>query len=159
MENKAIYNSTRYAKWPWFIIILCIVTIVVIIYQMSDLKKQNAGLRSLTSNQIQSLKIENELMHKEIIKFKNKADSLNLAIAPYLPYSTLIKSISLRDRIIEMLPFKPGDRVSLKSNDSLCYVISEIIMGGNTFNHYIRCKLKSQRGVCEAELQELNLKK
>lgn len=158
METTPEPIKIKYSKWPWLLVLLCIVIISIVVMKNSDLKNQNAIISSSSKNQILTLQNYNDNMRNEMLKTQAKADSLKSALAPFIPYQTLIHSITLRDQIIQSLPFKPGDKVCLKSEDSICYVISEIILGGNSYNHYIRCKLKNKQGIIESELQDIILK-
>jgi hypothetical protein len=158
MESTSDKIKIKYSKWPWLLVILCTGIIAIMLIKNNDLKNQNAKIRSASTNQILTLQNNNNSMRNEILKTRTEADSLKSALAPFLPYQTLIRSISLRDQIIQSLPIKPGDKVSLKSEDSVYYVVSEIILGGNSFSHYIHYKLKNSKVTIESEIQDVILK-
>ena len=88
----------------------------------------------------------------EISKLKSKEqqtrssrDSLAAVLQPYLGYDALLRANMKRDEAYAALPFKYGDKVLLLP-DSAHGMISEVIMGGNPWNYYIRYKIMLKGG-------------
>jgi hypothetical protein len=91
-------------------------------------------------------------LRSEISKLKSKEqqtrssrDSLAAVLQPYLGYDALLRANMKRDEAYAALPFKYGDKVLLLP-DSARGMISEVIMGGNPWNYYIRYKIMLKGG-------------
>lgn len=91
-------------------------------------------------------------LHAQIGQWKSKElqsrktrDSLAAVLQPYLGYEALLRANMKRDEAYAALPFKYGDKVLLLP-DSARGMISEVIMGGNPWNYYIRYKVMLKGG-------------
>jgi hypothetical protein len=91
-------------------------------------------------------------LHSQIGQWKTKElqsrktrDSLSAVLQPYLGYEALLRANMKRDEAYAALPFKYGDKVLLLP-DSARGMISEVIMGGNPWNYYIRYKVMLKGG-------------
>lgn len=91
-------------------------------------------------------------LHSQIGQWKSKElqsrktrDSLAAVLQPYLGYEALLRANMKRDEAYAALPFKYGDKVLLLP-DSARGMISEVIMGGNPWNYYIRYKVMLKGG-------------
>ena len=102
---------------------------------LSDLKSEMIFMK----NQIQDLRLNNQLL-------ENKKDSLQKNLSFLWQYKTLVKTARLRDQIGEDLSFKSGERVRIKADSSIV-VITDLIVGGNTYNYYIKYLVKNQKGL------------
>lgn len=85
-----------------------------------------------------------QLKNKELQSRKTR-DSLSAVLQPYLGYEALLRANMKRDEAYAALPFKYGDKVLLLP-DSARGMISEVIMGGNPWNYYIRYKVMLKGG-------------
>jgi hypothetical protein len=51
----------------------------------------------------------------------------------------------LRDRVTSNFNYKPGDLVRMKTDSSLV-VVTDIILGGNEYNYFIKFLIKNRKG-------------
>ena len=81
-------------------------------------------------------------------------DSLVQEVNNLSNYKALASAMSNRDKATSSLKYKVGDRVYLKS-DSSRVVISDIIVGGSTYEYYIKYKVLHKDNLLEEIKPEL----
>ena len=90
-------------------------------------------------DEIKSLKSTNSEINFKKDSLQNNMDFLWI-------YKSLVQASKLRDDVGANFSFKPGDKVRLKMDSSIV-VITDLIIGGNTFNYYIRFNVKNNKGI------------
>jgi hypothetical protein len=95
--------------------------------------------------EIRGLRSEISMLKSKEQQTRSSRDSLAAVLQPYLGYDALLRANMKRDEAYAALPFKYGDKVLLLP-DSARGMISEVIMGGNPWNYYIRYKIMLKGG-------------
>lgn len=130
------------------LVCLFVISILVIFFQQRSINHK-AELYQKTlielESEVLSMKKRNLLLHKENKSLDHKRDSLQNNLSFLWKYKTLVKTARMRDQIGEDLPYVAGERVRLKA-DSSVVVVTDLIVGGNTFNYYIKYLVKTPKG-------------
>jgi hypothetical protein len=100
--------------------------------------------------EIKSLKQKNYLV-------TSKKDSLQNNLNYLWQYKPLVQASKFRDDVGANFNFHPGDRVRLKSDSSLV-VLTDILIGGNRYNYFIKFIAKNNKGTF-VELTPLEIEK
>lgn len=135
----------------------------ILIYLQRKSQQEEAALYSRTYCDLNSKMIA---LHQEIRNLRNEnseinfmKDSLQNNMDYLWAYKTLVQSSRLRDDVGVNFKFKPGDIVHLKM-DSSKVVITDLVIGGNVYNYYIRFLVKNNKGigfeVSPLEIEPLN---
>jgi hypothetical protein len=95
--------------------------------------------------EIRGLRSEISKLKTKELQTRSSRDSIAAVLQPYLGYDALLRANMKRDEAYAALPFKYGDKVLLLP-DSARGMISEVIMGGNPWNYYIRYKIMLKGG-------------
>jgi hypothetical protein len=95
--------------------------------------------------EIRGLRSEISKLKTKELQTRSSRDSIAAVLQPYLGYDALLRANIKRDEAYAALPFKYGDKVLLLP-DSARGMISEVIMGGNPWNYYIRYKIMLKGG-------------
>ena len=130
-------------------IVLFIGAILLFYFQQQSIKKEEAIYKKSLSDLQAELKLMSSEMHQ--LKRNNKSldhqkDSLQNNLNFLWKYKTLVNTANLRDQIGSDLPFNAGERVRMKSDSSIV-VVTDLIVGGNTYNYYIKYVVKNKKGL------------
>ena len=130
-------------------LVLFIGAILLFYFQQKSLKEEEAIYKKSLSDLQAELKLMTSEMHQ--LKRNNKSldhqkDSLQNNLNFLWKYKTLVKTARLRDQIGEDLSFESGERVRMKADSSIV-VITDIIVGGNTYNYYIKYLVETNKGL------------
>jgi len=101
--------------------------------------------RERLDTEIRGLRSEISKLKTKELQTRSSRDSIAAVLQPYLGYDALLRANMKRDEAYAALPFKYGDKVLLLP-DSARGMISEVIMGGNPWNYYIRYKIMLKGG-------------
>jgi len=130
-----------------WIILLCstlLISLGVIYWQNKSIKEDEKGIAELKES------LKNLTEEIKSVKFKKhivevKKDSLQRNLDYLWQYKPLVQATKFRDQIGNNFNFHPGDRVRLKSDSSLV-VITDILVGGNQYNYFIKFIVKNNKG-------------
>lgn len=130
-------------------IVLFIGAILLFYFQQQSKKDEEAIYKKSLSDLQAELKLMSSEMHQ--LKRNNKSldhqkDSLQNNLNFLWKYKTLVNTANLRDQIGLDLPFNAGERVRMKSDSSIV-VVKDLIVGGNTYNYYIKYVVKNKKGI------------
>ena len=130
-------------------LVLFIGAILLFYFQQQSIKKEEAIYKKSLSDLQAELKLMTSEMHQ--LKRNNKSldhqkDSLQNNLNFLWKYKTLVSTANLRDQIGADLPFAAGERVRMKSDSSIV-VVTDLIVGGNTYNYYIKYVVKNKKGL------------
>ena len=134
-----------------FILLLILFTgsILILLFQQKSFNEEE----EMYQNSLINLKSDMKTMKNEIhnLRLNNKSldhkkDSLQKNLSFLWKYKTLVKTARLRDQIGEDLSYKSGERVRMKADSSIV-VITDLIVGGNTYNYYIKYLVKTNKGL------------
>lgn len=130
-------------------LVLFIGAILLFYFQQKSLKEEEAIYKKSLSDLQAELKLMTSEMHQ--LKRNNKSlyyqkDSLQKNLNYLWKYKTLVSTANLRDQIGADLPFAAGERVRMKSDSSIV-VVTDLIVGGNTYNYYIKYVVKNKKGI------------
>lgn len=141
---------------PWLIvlIVLVVITLGVIYWQNQSLKADEIGMAALKSN-IEQLQKEMKLIQRKKHEVEINRDSLQKNLNFLWQYKTLVQASKVRDQVGANFNFYPGDRVRLKA-DSSVVVITDLIVGGNRYNYFIKFLVKNNKGT-QSEVSPLEL--
>jgi len=141
---------------PWLIvlIVLVVITLGVIYWQNQSLKADEIGMAALKSN-IEQLQKEMKLIQRKKHEVEINRDSLQKNLNYLWQYKTLVQASKVRDQVGANFNFYPGDRVRLKA-DSSVVVITDLIVGGNRYNYFIKFLVKNNKGT-QSEVSPLEL--
>lgn len=147
---EEVESKSNFKKYLYVLIVFSIVIGGYVIYsQNKSLKSEEANYsKSISEMNAEMLELHNEI---KILKGTNKEinfkkDSLQNNMDFLWIYKTLVQASKLRDDVGTNFSFKPGDKVRLKM-DSSVVIITDLVIGGNTFNYYIRFIVKNNKGV------------
>ena len=147
MEDLEIKKNKR-KKMYILILLLFVVSVLIIFFQQqsinSDAERFQNSLSELEA-EIISMKKQNHNLLANNKSLYHKKDSLQRNLSFLWKYKTLVKTARLRDQIGEDLSFESGERVRMKADSSIV-VITDIIVGGNTYNYYIKYLVKTNKG-------------
>ncbi len=148
-ENKIENKGERKKIFYITISVVFIICLLVIFFQNRSLKSEEENYsKSMEqmSLDIKMLKAESKYLKSINSEINFKKDSLQKNMDFLWIYKTLVQASKLRDDVGTNFSFKPGDKVRLKM-DSSSVVITDLVIGGNTFNYYIRFMVKNNKGI------------
>ena len=131
------------------LLVLFIGSVLILFFQQKSFNAEE----EMYQNSLSNLKSDMKTMKNEIhnLRLNNKSldhkkDSLQRNLSFLWKYKTLVKTARLRDQIGEDLSYKSGERVRMKADSSIV-VITDLIVGGNTYNYYIKYLVKTNKGL------------
>lgn len=157
-----MYESVDKAKRKkiWFLILggVIVLSIGIIYWQNDSISKEEQNQKklqeqlALLATEIKSLKQKNYIV-------SSKKDSLQNNLNYLWHYKPLVQSSKFRDDVGANFNFHPGDRVRLKSDSSIV-VLTDILIGGNRYNYFIKFMAKNNKGnaveLSPIEIEKLN---
>jgi hypothetical protein len=141
---ESIDKSKRNKTWIIILSSILLISIGVIYWQNQSINEDEKGIAELKESlknltkEIKSIKLK-----KHIVEVKK--DSLQRNLDYLWQYKPLVQATKFRDQIGENFNFHPGDRVRLKS-DSTIVVLTDILVGGNRYNYFIKFIGKNNKG-------------
>lgn len=120
-----------------------IMAIVILMYLRNN--RILEGERNALEQKIRQLNNELEALRKSERRYVFKSDSLGRMLDPMMQYEALIKANQHRDEAYLAMPWRYGDRVTVLP-DSVGGIVSEVILGGNPWNYYVRYKVLLKGG-------------
>lgn len=157
-----MYESVDKAKRKkiWFLILggVIVLSLGIIYWQNKSISKEEQNQKRL-QEQLAQLAIEiKSLKHKNYI-VSSKKDSLQNNLNYLWQYKPLVQASKFRDDVGANFNYHPGDRVRLKS-DSSVVVLTDILIGGNRYNYFIKFIAKNNKGnvveLSPIEIEKLN---
>ena len=145
LENK----KNKRKKTIILIVSLLVLSIIIIFYQQQSINTESERFQKSLSDleaEMTLVKKRNEDLLVNNKSLNHKKDSLQNNLSFLWKYKTLVKTARLRDQVGEDLPYKSGERVRMKTDSSIV-VITDLIVGGNTFNYYIKYLVKTPKGL------------
>ena len=146
METTEQKSSTK--KILLVIGLILSVTCTILYFQLKSQTEEEKIYQSTVSE----LKQNVQLLQKELKSIKKEKtivsfekDSLKKNLNYLWGYKPLVMTSYLRDRITSNFNYKPGDLVRMKTDSSLV-VVTDIILGGNEYNYFIRFLIKNRKG-------------
>jgi hypothetical protein len=128
------------------VFIICLLVIYFLNKSMNaEEENYNKSVKEMSLD-IKRLKSESKELKSINSEIKFMKDSLQKNMDFLWIYKTLVQSSKLRDEVGTTFSFKPGDKVRLKM-DSTAVLITDLVIGGNTFNYYIRFLVKNNKGL------------
>jgi len=128
------------------VFIICLLVIYFLNKSMNaEEENYNKSVKEMSLD-IKRLKSESKELKSINSEMKFMKDSLQKNMDFLWIYKTLVQSSKLRDEVGTTFSFKPGDKVRLKM-DSTAVLITDLVLGGNTFNYYIRFIVKNNKGL------------
>lgn len=128
------------------VFIICLLVIYFLNKSMNaEEENYNKSVKEMSLD-IKRLKSESKELKSINSEIKFMKDSLQKNMDFLWIYKTLVQSSKLRDEVGTTFSFKPGDKVRLKM-DSTAVLITDLVIGGNTFNYYIRFIVKNNKGL------------
>jgi hypothetical protein len=130
-------------------LVLFIGAILLFYFQQQSIKKEEAIYKKSLSDLQAELKLMTSEMHqlkRDNKSLDHKKDSLQNNLNFLWKYKTLVNTANLRDQIGADLPFTAGERVRMKSDSSIV-VVTDLIVGGNTYNYFIKYVVKNKKGL------------
>ena len=128
------------------VFIICLLVIYFLNKSMNaEEENYNKSVKEMSLD-IKRLKSESKELKSINSEMKFMKDSLQKNMDFLWIYKTLVQSSKLRDEVGTTFSFKPGDKVRLKM-DSTAVLITDLVIGGNTFNYYIRFLVKNNKGL------------
>jgi hypothetical protein len=103
------------------------------------------GERNNLEQKIRQLSSELDALRKSERRFVFKSDSLGRVLDPMMQYEALIKANQHRDEAYLAMPWRYGDQVMVLP-DSISGIVSEVVLGGNPWNYYVRYKVLLKGG-------------
>jgi hypothetical protein len=145
-------------KKIWFIILgaILVLSIGIIYLQNRSISKEEAN-RTKMEEQLTQLAIEIKSLKQKNHIVTSKKDSLQNNLNYLWQYKPLVQASKFRDDVGAKFNFHPGDRVRLKSDSSLV-VLTDILIGGNRYNYFIKFIAKNTKGTL-VELTPLEIEK
>ena len=128
------------------VFIICLLVIYFLNKSMNaEEENYNKSVKEMSLD-IKRLKSESKELKSINSEIKFMKDSLQKNMDFLWIYKTLVQSSKFRDEVGTTFSFKPGDKVRLKM-DSTAVLITDLVIGGNTFNYYIRFIVKNNKGL------------
>jgi len=145
-------------KKIWFIILgaILVLSIGIIYWQNRSISKEEAN-RTRMEEQLAQLVSEIKSLKQKNTLVTFKKDSLQNNLNYLWQYKPLVQASKFRDDVGANFNFHPGDRVRLKSDSSLV-VLTDILIGGNRYNYFIKFIAKNNKGTF-VELTPLEIEK
>jgi hypothetical protein len=103
------------------------------------------GERNNLEQKIRQLSSELDALRKSERRFVFKSDSLGRVLDPMMQYEALIRANQHRDEAYLAMPWRYGDQVMVLP-DSISGIVSEVVLGGNPWNYYVRYKVLLKGG-------------
>jgi hypothetical protein len=155
-----MYESVDKAKRKkiWFLILggVIVLSIGIIYWQNRSISKEEAN-RTKMEEQLALLATEIKSLKQQNYIVTSKKDSLQNNLNYLWQYKPLVQASKFRDDVGANFNFHPGDRVRLKS-DSSVVVLTDILIGGNRYNYFIKFIAKNTKGMM-VELTPLEIEK
>jgi hypothetical protein len=155
-----MYESVDKAKRKkiWFLILggVIVLSIGIIYWQNRSISKEEAN-RTKMEEQLALLATEIKSLKQQNYIVTSKKDSLQNNLNYLWQYKPLVQASKFRDDVGANFNFHPGDRVRLKSDSSLV-VLTDILIGGNRYNYFIKFIAKNTKGMM-VELTPLEIEK
>ena len=155
-----MYESVDKAKRKkiWFLILggVIVLSIGIIYWQNRSISKEEAN-RTKMEEQLVLLATEIKSLKQQNYNVTSKKDSLQNNLNYLWQYKPLVQASKFRDDVGANFNFHPGDRVRLKS-DSSVVVLTDILIGGNRYNYFIKFIAKNTKGMM-VELTPLEIEK
>lgn len=120
-----------------------IFAIVILMYSRNN--RILEGERNALEQKIRALSSELDALKKSERRYVYKSDSLGRVLDPMMQYEALIRANQHRDEAYLAMPWRYGDRVTVLP-DSVGGIVSEVILGGNPWNYYVRYKVLLKGG-------------
>ena len=143
-----MYESVDKAKRKkiWFLILggVIVLSIGIIYWQNRSISKEEAN-RTKMEEQLALLATEIKSLKQQNYIVTSKKDSLQNNLNYLWQYKPLVQASKFRDDVGANFNFHPGDRVRLKS-DSSVVVLTDILIGGNRYNYFIKFIAKNNKG-------------
>ena len=143
-----MYESVDKAKRKkiWFLILggVIVLSIGIIYWQNRSISKEEAN-RTKMEEQLALLATEIKSLKQQNYIVTSKKDSLQNNLNYLWQYKPLVQASKFRDDVGANFSFHPGDRVRLKS-DSSVVVLTDILIGGNRYNYFIKFIAKNNKG-------------
>ena len=145
-------------KKIWFIILglILVLSIGIIYWQNKSISKEEAN-RTKMEEQLAQLALEIKSLKQKNHIVTSKKDSLQNNLNYLWQYKPLVQASKFRDDVGANFNFQPGDCVRLKSDSSLV-VLTDILIGGNRYNYFIKFIAKNNKGTL-VELTPLEIEK
>ena len=145
-------------KKIWFIILglILVLSIGIIYWQNRSISKEEAN-RTKMEEQLALLATEIKSLKQQNYIVTSKKDSLQNNLNYLWQYKPLVQASKFRDDVGANFNFHPGDCVRLKSDSSLV-VLTDILIGGNRYNYFIKFIAKNNKGSL-VELTPLEIEK
>ncbi len=152
---ESIENQPKKNKIGFLILGILIAIALLVIYWLNQSFKEDAkGIAALQSN-VPKLQQQKKSITTKKRQVEINRDSLQKNLDYLWQYKTLVQSSKVRDQVGDNLNFQPGDRVRLKSDSSIV-VITDLMVGGNRYNYYVKFLVKNSKGA-SAEVSPLEL--
>ena len=119
--------------------------IFFLVKSLLDQKRNTEEQAKSFKTQMKELKFELKAVEQQYHRMTQKRDSLQNWVDYYHPMRAIIYNAKLRDRVLEVSNFKPGDVAKFKV-DSTSAVIVEIKVGGNDLTYYVNYLVKNRKG-------------
>ncbi len=147
-------------KKIWFLILggVIVLSLGIIYWQNESISKEEQNQKKL-QEQLAQLAIEIKSLKKKNYIVSTKKDSLQNNLNYLWQYKPLVQASKFRDDVGANFNYHPGDRVRLKS-DSSVVVLTDILIGGNRYNYFIKFIAKNNKGnvveLSPVEIEKLN---
>ena len=146
----SIVEKVKEVKRKWVLTVIFVVIVLggIIFLLFQNINESNR-LRKKQADELQE-RIEvlnsslNELSESNR-QLKKSRDSLQRNVSYMWPMRSLVYNAKLRDRVAEGVDFKPGQAVRVKA-DSSVVVITEYVVGGNSYNYYVHFRARNRKG-------------
>jgi len=119
--------------------------IFYLVKSILDQKRNTEEQAKSFKTQMKELKSELKAVEQQYHRMTQKRDSLQNWVDYYHPMRAIIYNAKLRDRVMEVSSFKPGEVAKFKV-DSTSAVIVEIKVGGNDLTYYVNYLVKNRKG-------------
>jgi len=100
---------------------------------------------SVMKQQLEDLSYLVKVLKSDKRLLNHQRDSLKQNVDYLWPMRNLVHNAKLRDKVGSELNIKPGQVVRLKT-DSSRVIITDIIVGGNEYNYFLRYLIKNNKG-------------
>ena len=145
IENKPSILNKKFIAIG-FVFLIAITIIYIQQRSLTDEEEMYQNSMVELKGEMQFLKNELKQLRSNNRSLGHIKDSLEGNLQFLWGYKTLVKTARLRDKVGEDLPYKSGERVRMKADSSIV-VITDLIVGGNTFNYYIKYLVKTPKGL------------
>lgn len=125
------------------LLVIGVFAIVIVVFKRNN--RILEGERNSMEQKIRQLSSELDALRKSERRFVYKSDSLGRVLEPMMQYEALIRANQHRDEAYLAMPWRYGDPVMVLP-DSVAGIVSEVILGGNPWNYYVRYKVLLKGG-------------